>query len=490
MNESRSNMDSITDDEIFENSKLIMTSYQMNQFLGQWFTGPFGFFVFLFYEVTIGLSVSLVALGFIIYAVWNAINDPLIGYLMNRFHMPWEQKWGKRFPWVMIGVIPWLFTFLFIFSLPSNLDPQKDQWIIFFWLLISICLFDSLYTVWTVNTLSMYPDKFPGLNERRTAAGIGAIVGMAGIVASSIIPPLFIDQKEQSTFIIASWVIIIVAFFVILLMIPGIRENEEIRKRYQERKEKDKELEPKSFFQTSKEVIENKRFLVKVIFFFGYQAAVALLQASALYMVIYVMDADTLFLSILLGSMLLGAFISIPLWIKLSQRLNDNRRLSLIAGIAMFFGFIPMLFVNDIILFIVILLVFGIALGGQWLVDPPAMADVLDDVAVRTGRRQEEVYYGYQTFFVRFGQVVQAVSFAIVHIMTGFVEGAQTRSELFDRSPTPELALIGIRIHTALIPAILVLICTLIFWKFYDLTPDKIAENRKLLKQLEAEEKL
>lgn len=471
--------------EIYENSKLHMASYQMNQFLGQWFTGPFGFFVFLFYEVTIGLSVWLVALGFIIYAVWNAINDPLVGYLLGRAHMPWEEKWGKRFPWVMIGVIPWLFTFLLIFSLPSNLDPSKDQWIIFLWLLISICAFDTLFTLWTVNTLSMFPDKFPKSKERMTASGIGALVGMAGIVSSSLIPPLLIDQTNQASFIFASWVIIGVAFIIIVLMIPGVRENKRTRERYKQRAEKEKELQQKSFFEASKDVIKNKRFTTKVIFFFGYQAAVALLQASALYMVIYVMDADSFYLSILLGAMLLGAIISTPLWIHLGHRFNDNRKLSIIAGFAMFFGFIPMFFVFDLVFFIIVLLLFGITLGGQWLVDPPTMADVLDDVAVQTGRRQEEIHYGYQTFFVRFGQVVQAVSFALVHILTGFVEGAQTRDQLFARSPTPELALLGIRIHTALIPAVLVLVCTLLFWKFYDLTPDVIAENKKKLKELD-----
>jgi Na+/melibiose symporter-like transporter len=50
-------------------------------------------------------------------------------------------------------------------------------------------------------------------------------------------------------------------------------------------------------------------------------------------------------------------------------------------------------------------------------------------------------------------------------------------------SPTPQLALFGIRIHAAIVPAIIVLIATLLFWKFYDLTPDKVAANKVKLKE-------
>ena len=473
------------DEEIYEHSKGIMASYNMHQFFGQWISGPFGMYVFIFYETQIGLYVGLVALAFILYSFWNAFNDPLVGYIMARIHMPWEKKWGKRFPWVIIAGIPWAFTYLFVFLIPLTLDPVKDQWIIFAWLLTTICLYDTLYTMWNVNVISMYPDKFRGQAERRTAAGIGTIVGMTGIVVSSIIPPLFIRFGVPETFRTQAWIMGVIALIILCFMIPGIREDEETKARYQERLLRMKEEKQDSFIKAAKGVITNKRFMVKMLFFFGYQAAVAILAASALYMIIFVLDMEAWFLSVLMGSMLLGAFVSIPIWVKISHKLNDNKKTSIYAGFAMFITFLPMFFVTGLIFFIIALFMFGIGLGGQWFVDPPTMADVIDDVAVRTGKKQEEIYYGYQNFFIRLSLVIQAIVFAIVHTMTGFVEGSKTRAELFARSPTPELALLGIRIHTALIPAILVLICTLIFWKFYDLTPNIVAANKAKLEKLD-----
>jgi Na+/melibiose symporter-like transporter len=143
-----------------------------------------------------------------------------------------------------------------------------------------------------------------------------------------------------------------------------------------------------------------------------------------------------------------------------------------------------MIIVTGMIAWIIVLIIFGIALGGQWFCDPPTMADALDDIAVRTKKRQPTIYLGYQVFFIKLGTTTIAITIAIVHVLTGFVEGAPSLKELRAKSPTPDLALFGIRIHAAIVPAIILVISIFIFWKFYDLTPEKIVANRAKLKEL------
>jgi Na+/melibiose symporter-like transporter len=46
------------------------------------------------------------------------------------------------------------------------------------------------------------------------------------------------------------------------------------------------------------------------------------------------------------------------------------------------------------------------------------------------------------------------------------------------------LAILGIQLHTGIIPAMLMLIGTLIFWKFYDITPHKAEKIKEKLKEL------
>jgi Na+/melibiose symporter-like transporter len=208
-----------------------------------------------------------------------------------------------------------------------------------------------------------------------------------------------------------------------------------------------------------------------------------MLQMSAFYITTYILDASASTISFLMGSMLAGALIFVPIWMIVSKRVNNNRMVSMVGGFLMVLTFLPMIFVNSLTGWIISLVLFGIALGGQWFMDPPTMGDVLDDVAVKTGRRDPGVYLGYQSFIFKLGQTSIAVIFAIVHTATGFVSGAPSLAQLMALSPTPELAVFGIRIHAAMVPAVVVLIATILFWRLYDLTPDKVAANKAILEE-------
>jgi Na+/melibiose symporter-like transporter len=183
--------------------------------------------------------------------------------------------------------------------------------------------------------------------------------------------------------------------------------------------------------------------------------------------------------------MLLGSLISVPLWTLFAKRVNDNRKLGLIAGTILFLTFIPLIFAWDLTSWMIFLVFFGIGVGGHWYIDVPLLADVLDDIAVKTKKRQQSIYYGYQAFFARFSGTFIAITISITHLLTGFVEGSASLGELILANPLGyRLALFGIRIHSAIIPAIFALILLLVFWQYYDLTPDKVAANKAKLKEL------
>ena len=119
--------------------------------------------------------------------------------------------------------------------------------------------------------------------------------------------------------------------------------------------------------------------------------------------------------------------------------------------------------------------IMGIGIGGTWVMLAIVMGDVIDESIVTTGKREEGIYSGFQQFFGRLAILIQAITFVVVHILTGFDEGASTQS--------PE-AVFGIHLHFALLPMIYMLIGCIIFWKFYDLTPEKAKLNQEKLKGL------
>ncbi|MHA1688767.1 MAG: MFS transporter, partial [Promethearchaeota archaeon] len=84
-----------------------------------------GFYLF-YYEVIVGLNISLIFLASSIFVVYNAVNDPLFGFLIDR-NMRFTKKWGRRFPWIVIGIIPWCFSIYLLFSIP-DIDVSINPW--------------------------------------------------------------------------------------------------------------------------------------------------------------------------------------------------------------------------------------------------------------------------------------------------------------------------------------------------------------------------
>ncbi|MHA2020041.1 MAG: MFS transporter, partial [Promethearchaeota archaeon] len=127
----------------------ILISVGFGQFMIDFLEMVFNSRLFDFYENEIGLATQIISLALIIYAIWNMFNDPIVGYIADRPRKFWK-RWGKRFPWIVGSGIPWALFFIVLFAVP-NWDPEKDKWLLFTWLLLSICIYDTLFSTFDGN---------------------------------------------------------------------------------------------------------------------------------------------------------------------------------------------------------------------------------------------------------------------------------------------------------------------------------------------------
>jgi len=257
------------------------------------------------------------------------------------------------------------------------------------------------------------------------------------------------------------------------LAIPGCRDDQEIVDRYLAKYDTEKKRD--SFFKSFKIALKQKSFVVFILAYTFYRACVMSMQSSVPYLVRFVLGMPASALILIMAGLLVGAIISIPIWVKIANKTNDNRKVAMIAGGLMAIGLIPLFILDNYVGTIVGLFIWGFFFGGFWVILAPLLADVIDESVAESGKREEGVYTGFQQFFGRLAIIMQALSFAIVHSMTGFNEGADVQSPL---------AILGIRIHYAIIPMIFMLICVLLLWKFYDLTPDRVKANQDKVKEL------
>lgn len=452
-------------------SKKSMTSYGFGKFVNEFFNMAFGAFVFYFYEAELGLSSWLTSIGFIIFAIWNAVNDPIIGYLMDR-PFKFTKKWGRRFPWVFIGGVPWILSYVLIFT-PPSVDPVNDAWILFLWIVITTCLYDTFASIFNVSFYSIFPDKFRSETERRLAAGISTLVGTFGVALGAIVPPLFIKFGDLQTYVLQAGVVMIVCFIALALAIPGTREDQvridDYLEKYKERHVKE------SFFKEFKICLKHKNFLAFLFAYLFYRSLIHSLIGSLPYVVRYGLGLEASAVTLIMAGFLIGSFCSIPIWTLIANKTNNDRKTIIIAGFLMTLFTAPLIFLNDLFAIVIATLIWGSSLGGFWVMLDPIMSDIIDESVVMTGKRKEGFYNGVQVVFGRMGYVAQALSFAIVHFFTGFKEGASIQSSE---------AIFGIFLHFGLIPTIFILIGSLILLKFYKLTPDKTKANKEKMKEM------
>jgi GPH family glycoside/pentoside/hexuronide:cation symporter len=437
----------------------IMASYGMGKFLAEFLTGAFASLVFKFYETEVGLSAGLVAAAVVLYSVWNAANDPLIGFLTAR-PTPLSRRWGRRFPWILSGSVLASLCFIPVFSPPE----RASQVLLFTWLLCSICLYDALYSTWELNYQSLFPDRFRDEGLRAKAAGIATLIGVLGVAGGSVLPTFFISYGDKASYQRNAWIMAGLALAASALLWPGARETKAMIGRFLA--QETARAERPSFFRDLAQAMRRRDFLAFILLYFFYQAAVLSMTASIHYVGDYILGGRST--TLIFAGMLAGALAGVPIWLFLGKRVASRQALLAAAAAALGLLCIPLALAKGYWAFVAGMFAWGLAFGGFWMLMTPAMADIIDGIVAETGLRDDGVYLGFRAFAGRLAYAVQALSFWAVHALTGFAE-----------APRGPAALAGIRVHFALIPALLLGIGVLVFLRLNTLDAAKAADNRR-----------
>jgi len=118
--------------------------------------------------------------------------------------------------------------------------------------------------------------------------------------------------------------------------------------------------------------------------------------------------------------------------------------------------------------------ILGFASGGlNTFTSTIIFPNVVDDFVVKTEKNQKGILIGIFALLARLVATIDELIFAIVHTITRFEEDPYGASAVF-----------GIRLLQGIIPAMVLLVGILIFWKFYPLTQDVVLKNKTKLDEL------
>jgi Na+/melibiose symporter-like transporter len=367
-----------------------------------------------------------------------------------------------------------------VFSAP-DVNASTDPWILFWWLLITLILFDTFRTLVEVNLGVLRPDLFRTEEERRQMSKYFMPIDMIAIALGLMIPPLFLSAGAgREGFAFMGAMVAFISLIGAVLFLPGAREDKVVIDRYFSR-----EYEKMNFFTGMKEVVKLKSFLVYFVFITAWVASTELMMGNTIFLTIYVVRASPDEVTMLFATMILGAFVSIPFWIWALKKMQNNKKLAAIGGFSVSAAMVPISFFQTIVDLLIILFILGFCLGSLWaFIYTIIGANVQDDYAVKTGKNQKAILVGTSAFFGRLAASLDEFLIATVHTLTGFEPGHDSYESLAGAVADIELVIWGIRLLSGVIPAIIMFIGTLVFWKYYPLTQEEVLKNKKQLEKL------
>ncbi|MBT3142602.1 MFS transporter [Ruegeria litorea] len=128
------------------------------------FSNGLSFFLLIYYNLVIGLPAEMVGLALSIALVFDAVSDPLVGYISDN----WKSRMGKRHPFIYLAIIPVSALFWLIWNPPSSLASQMEL----FWFLLGTTIALRLaMTLYDVPHNAMVPELTSSYNGRTLLAG-------------------------------------------------------------------------------------------------------------------------------------------------------------------------------------------------------------------------------------------------------------------------------------------------------------------------------
>jgi GPH family glycoside/pentoside/hexuronide:cation symporter len=434
----------------------------------------FTFLIFTFYFAVVSINVILISIGFLIWSIWNAFNDPIMGYISDRTHT----KWGRRRPYIMIALAPLALVMIFLFIPPLSYGITVEI-TNFIYFVVIILLFELCYTTYDINLTSMLPEIFITEDSRKRANNIRQVFAIFGLIFAFILPSFFITDysdpaylNQYSMFGVTIAIIILIVGIIFLKYSP--RERAEFQQDYKQ---------VPSFLTSFKICLKNKSFRWAIPAFMGdFFVDTILPTLVPLYgkYVLGIGEGETLFLSLLLGVAFLSAALFITfLWKPVARKIGV-RKTWMLSSAVWIATLAPLMFISDRWSGLVFFFLVGIGLAGSLYSKDLIVSDIIDEDEVKTGTRRDASYFGIYIFFLRLANIFVFFSISLVFTNVGWT--------IFEpETITPEI-LMGLRILIFIFPAIALCVIILAMYK-YPLHDEKLRSVQENLKEIHEKKK-
>lgn len=400
-------------------------------------------FLMIFYTDVFGINAVIVGTLFLVARVWDAVNDFIMGVIVDNT----RTKWGKLRPYLFIAPIPIAILTILTFTAPDFTYSLKIVYIF-----VTYILWGMVYTIGDVPYWGLSASMTSDTNERTRLITFTRFMTMVGTGASIIGIPLLVDQLGNGSFKQGY----LLTAIIISLIGCGL-----FSLAYFNTKERVIPQKEKVTLRENFNLLKKNTPLLIILFSSVLGFSRFMSQAAGTFVTKYNLHDEKLY-SLLGGVLIASVLVAISITPMLLHYFT-KRNLYILTSIFGAIMYFLMYLVGYDSLIIVLTFVFlsSLSMGFFNVLQTSMIADSVDYLEWKTGKRSEGLCYASQTFFFKLSGGLTNFTMGIVLVYTGFVENSDNQfPQVYD----------GIFSLVSLIPGIgcLLSIIPMIFYKFTD----------------------
>ncbi|MFX0012449.1 MAG: MFS transporter, partial [Candidatus Hermodarchaeota archaeon] len=329
---------------------------------------------------------------YLIYSIVDSVNDPIIGYLADR-STRFTEKYGKRFPWIITGHLTQaIFLILCFVPIAFILNESSNLLLSIVWLILMMCIYETLATISEVNETALFPDLFRSQRERTKSIRASQVINFIyqALIVTILIPIIFgrLGGVDVANAYLGTAIVSVILSYIMLIPYAyGAYENSEVKAFRAQLDQKHKSSS--SPIKILIRVFSNRNWIAYIIMFTLYSIAGILFLNGLPFFFFdglgYAVDSLQAILPRLI--VLIMTFIGSLVYLPIIKKIGTKK--SGIIGLFLFSLFFLLLFLLPVAFLNFVCILGGFGYGAVIVTGIYVGAETIDKAVIKSGKREE-----------------------------------------------------------------------------------------------------